>query len=104
MADDSENVNRAVKLLREAADVLVQTNINVDTSSSELRSIITSNTRPSTNDDTSTSTAVTSPHRPAVSSFRSSGSSSSNFNNNASSSTNEALRNFRLLFSPYAWE
>ena len=33
MADDSENVKRAVRLLREAADVLAQTNINVDTSS-----------------------------------------------------------------------
>ena len=31
MTDDSENVNRAVRLLREAADVLAQTNINFDT-------------------------------------------------------------------------
>ena len=99
MADHSENVNRAVtvRLLREAADVLAQTNINVDTSSSQS----TPSTRPSINDHTSTSTALTSPHSPAASSSRSSGSSSSNFNYNASSSTNEALRNFRLLFSPY---
>ena len=102
MADDSEIVNRTVRLLREAADVLAQTNINVDTSSSQSTSITTSNTRPSTNYHTSTSTALTSPHSPAARSSRSSGSSSSYFNNNASSSTNEALRNFRLLFSPYA--
>ena len=63
MADDSEIVNRAMRLLREAADVLGQTNINVDTSTSQSTSITTSNTRPSTNYYTSTSTALTSPHR-----------------------------------------
>ena len=47
MADDSENVNQAVRLLRE--DVLAQTNINVDTSSCQSTSITTSNTRLSTN-------------------------------------------------------
>ena len=99
--DNSENVNRAVRLLRKAADVLAQTNTNVDTSSSQSTSITTLNTRPSTDNHTSTSTALRSPHRSAASSSRSSGSSSSNFNSNASSSTNEALRNFRLLFSPY---
>ena len=67
MADDSENVNRAVRLLREAADVLAQTNKNVDISSSQSTSITTPNTRPSTNDHTSTSTALTSPHSPAAS-------------------------------------
>ena len=125
MANDSENVNRAVRLLREAADVLAQTNINIDTSSIQststvayparrfspamqifavhwmwkqsickemhndnncgtklldwLRhwtSITTLNTRPSTNDHTNTSTALTSPHSPAASSSRSSGSCS----------------------------
>ena len=50
MVDDSENVNRAVRLLRETADVLAQTNINVDTSSSQSTSFITPNTRPSSND------------------------------------------------------
>ena len=90
-----------MRLLREAADVLAQTNINVDTSSSQSTSITTPNTRPSTNDHTSTSIALTSPHSPAASSSRSSGSSSSNCNNDASHSTNEALGNFRLLFSPY---
>ena len=59
MADDSEIVNRAVRLLREAADVLAQTNINVDTSSSQSTSITIPNTRPSTNDHTSTSAAST---------------------------------------------
>ena len=49
MVDDSENVNRAVRLLRETADVLAQT-INVDTSSSQSTSFTTPNTRPSTND------------------------------------------------------
>ena len=49
MADDSENVNRAVRLLREAADVLAQTNINVDTSSSQSTSITAPNIQPSTN-------------------------------------------------------
>ena len=88
MADDSENVNRAVRLLREAADVLSQTNTT------------TSNTRP-TNDHTSTSTVLTSANSPAASSSRSSGSCSSNFNNASNDTTNEALRNFRLLFSPY---
>ena len=88
MADDLRNVNRAVRLLREAADVLVQTNT-------------TPNTRP-TIDHTSTSTVLRSANSPAASSSRSSGSSLSNFNNNASNNTtNEALRNFRLLFSPY---
>ena len=58
MADDSENVNRAVRLLREAVDVLAKTNINVDTSSSQSTSITTPNTRPSTNDHASTSTAL----------------------------------------------
>ena len=48
MADDSENVNKAVvRLLRE--DVLAQTNINVDTSSCQSTSITTTNTRLSTN-------------------------------------------------------
>ena len=74
MADDSENVKRAVRLLREAVDVLAKTNINVDTSSSQSTSITTPNTRPSTNDHASTSTALTSPHSPAASSSRSSGS------------------------------
>ena len=46
MADDSENVNRAVTLLREAADVLAQTNINVNTSNSQSTSTTTPNTRP----------------------------------------------------------
>ena len=50
MADDSENVNRAVRLLREAADVLAQTNKNVDTSSSQSTSITTPIAWPSTND------------------------------------------------------
>ena len=59
MADDSEIVNRAMRLLQEAADVLAQTNINVDTSSSQSTSITTPNTRPSTNDHTSTSAAST---------------------------------------------
>ena len=40
MADDSENVKRAVRLLREAIDVLAQTNINVDTSSSQSTSTV----------------------------------------------------------------
>ena len=66
MADDSENVNRAVRILREAADVLAQTNKNVDTSSCQSTLITTPNTRPSTNDHTSTSTALTSPHSPAA--------------------------------------
>ena len=88
MADDSENVNRAVRLLQEAADVLSQTNTT------------TPNTRP-TNDHTSTSTVLTSANCPAASSSRSSGSCSSNFNNASNDTTNEALRNFRLLFSPY---
>ena len=48
MTDDSENINRAVRLLREAADVLAQTNINFDTSSSQSTSITTPNTRAST--------------------------------------------------------
>ena len=55
----SEIVNRAMRLLREAAGVLAQTNINVDTSSSQSTSITISNTRPSTNDHTSTSAAST---------------------------------------------
>ena len=61
MADDSENVYRAVRLLREAIDVFAQTNKNVDTSSSQPTLI----TRLSTNDHTSTSTALTSRHSPA---------------------------------------
>ena len=48
MADGSENVNRAVRLLRE--DVFAQMNINVDTSSSQSTSITTPNTRPLAND------------------------------------------------------
>ena len=59
MAEYSEIVNRAVRLLREAADVLPRTNINVDTSTSQSTSITTPNTRPSTNDHTSTWTAST---------------------------------------------
>ena len=43
MADDSGNVDRAVRLLREAADVLAQAHINVDTSSSQSTSITTPN-------------------------------------------------------------
>ena len=50
MAGDLENVNRAVRLLQETVDVLSQTNINVDTSSTQSTSITTPNTRPSTND------------------------------------------------------
>ena len=88
MADDSENVNCAVRLLREAADVLSQTNTT------------TPNTGP-TNDHTSTSTVLTSANSPAASSSRSSGSCSSNFNNASNDTTDEALHNFRLLFSPY---
>lgn len=56
MANDSENVNRTVRLLREAAYVLAQTNINSDTSSSQSTSVTTPNTGPSTNDHTSSST------------------------------------------------
>ena len=97
MVDDSENVNRAVRLLREAADALAQTNINVDTSSSQSTSITTPNTRPSTNNRGELAArvlglvkvvelkcsyehfaALTSPHSPAAGSSRCSGSYSSN--------------------------